>query len=137
MDYNQRKIMAIAFCKMIPIGTKVKRGRLKNLLERLEKESEKEMQKTLPISQNDLLDMKAKVVRLQKIIGWDGKDKHPMTAVSFALKIVDEFNMPKIVFLMNEITDYFERAGALYPACNWAGGLAADKWDEIVMGGEK
>lgn len=134
INSNSLKIIELAFVKMLPMGTELGRnqGRLKTLFRKLEKQADIEMAKTTPISKVELDHLKELAFHLQIATGWTGKSKHPATAISFVLDVIDSRNFENITETLMEIVDYYERAGKLPPACNWAGNLAAEKWRTLL-----
>lgn len=134
INQNSLQIIELAFVKMLPMGTELGRnqGRLKSLFQRLERQAEREMSRTIPVSTMELEKIKELAFGLQIATGWTGKSKHPATAISFVLDVIDSKNFGSITEILFEIIDYYERAKKLPPPCNWAGHLAAEKWRTLL-----
>lgn len=81
-----------------------------------------------------------KIFEFATVTGWERKQKHVATFASFALEMIENspFTYPdKITDLLNDLIDYFERAGRITTAPFFAGGVAYEKWNQIIYGGSR
>lgn len=107
-----------------------KPGRLNNLYRKLQREVNRELP-AVKYTRAELSVLNDTIERFADATGWNGKERHALTYVSFLLALFDG-QYPQIVAILNDIVDYFERGGNLLPANCWAGARAQEKWTEIV-----
>jgi len=63
---------------------------------------------------------------------WEGKEKSIGTYLSFILCVMDAYqDTDSIIKIINQICAYFEDSGQWSPACNRAGALAFERWEEV------
>lgn len=137
MNQSNKKLLELAMVASIREFTKETQsnGRLNNLYSRLSKIAFKEIEKIPRPSPLEIEKIGQLVDRFGKSTGWLGKEKHIATLASFCLGMIEdsEFNFnPRIVETLNDIIDYFERAGESPAPSFWAGGVAAEKWHNII-----
>lgn len=112
-----------------------KQGRLRGLNHKIIKQVDSIL-RTLPrTGYLDMLNISEKIFEFAKETGWEKKEKHVVTFASFALEMIERspFEYPdKITEYLNDLVDYFERAGRVNTAPMWAGGVAYEKWEQII-----
>jgi hypothetical protein len=134
MKKSDLKHMAeLALIRAIPdlIVGGLGRGRLKSLMSRLQKAVDLDLEKMRRPKKRDLDNIWEIVETFRKQSGWDKKGHHPGTLVCFCLALIDrsdrKFN-PRILTLLNDISDYYDRAGDLHRPSLWAADLACKRW---------
>ena len=137
MTPQNRKMAELAMVISIPEFTKgeVKNGRLKNLYQKLTKTATMELERIPKASIVELVEIEDKVANFGKETGWEGKEKHIVTLASFCLGMLENSKSKfdsKIIEILNDIVDYFERAEKAPGPSFWAGSVAASKWNAIM-----
>jgi len=135
-DNDLKHITELGLIRSIPdlmVG-KMKPGRLKNLMARLQAAVDIDLGKiAMTLSTSDAYKIKDILDNFEHVSRF-GKQKHVGTMVSFCLAFIEksdrEFN-EKIIETLNQICDYYERVGDLHVASMWSGDLACDKWENI------
>jgi len=113
----------------------LKKGRLKNQYKRLEKETTKALQVFPKISTSDVKKAEKVLNKFGKLTGWQHKERHVATLVSFALEILENsefFYSRKTIDALVNIHDYYERASDVQPICYRAGEIAYQKWQKVL-----
>jgi len=81
---------------------------------------------------------KSRIDRFQRLLGWDNRERHMLSLVSFSLALIDESNFdyqkyaPKIIEYLNDIYDYFDRGNKAHLLCCVSGAVAMDKWKTVI-----
>lgn len=131
-------IADLALIRALPefMAGKLKEGRLKNKSNLLIKAVDQDLKRLGPISDFELEMVRLKMIEFGKRTGWQKKEKHLATLLSFLLAMVEDssfyFN-PKILENLNHMFDYFDNAGDAKIICNVAGAIANTKWQSIKM----
>lgn len=133
---EQRKIAELALIRSIPTKEfddgKMENGRLKGLFLKLQKLADKELGKLLQWpDQDDIAAIGIKLDEFGRITGWNGKERHVTSMISFCLGMIEESENrinPAIIDTLNKIIDYFERTGKQRQLCYLSGQVAAEKW---------
>lgn len=137
MTPSNKKMLELCTIICIPEFTKAKvqNGRLKRRYQKLEEEIEKELKVLPKMSTLNRIRCDELLQRFFKETGWEGHGKHIATLASFCLGMLEdsefEYN-PKITDILNDIVDYFDRAGKAPGASFWSGSLAVDKWNLVI-----
>jgi len=131
-----KKLSELALIRALPdfIIGKLKPGRLKNKCDRLIRLIDAEIIKIPKITTKDAYDVKLRMQEFGKRTGWENKERHVVTLVSFHLAMIEESEFeydPKIGQYLTDIFDYFERKEGSRPICYVAGDIAMTKWKEI------
>lgn len=130
-------MLELAMVISIPELTKgmVNNGRLKSLYNRLTKAATNELDK-IPIATSiELYEIGSKIAKFGKETGWEGKERHIVTLASFCLGMLENSANKldsKIIEILNDIVDYFDRAKKAPGPSFWAGSVAADRWKKII-----
>lgn len=131
-----KHVTELALIRSIPdlMTSKLKNGRLKNLMLRLQAAVDIDLGKLCgKIGPTDIKKIEF-ILENFKSVAKFGKQKHVGTLVSFCLSLIEksdrEFN-EKIVETLNLICDYYERVGDLHVASMWSGDLASERWESI------
>lgn len=123
----------LALIRAIPdlIVGGLERGRLKSIMARLQKSVDLDLAKMRRPSKKDTDWIWEIVDTFRRQSGWGKRHHHPGTLVCFCLAIIDrsgrKFN-PKILNLLNDISEYYDRAGDLHRPSMWAADLACKRW---------
>jgi hypothetical protein len=128
-----KHLAELALIRAIPdlIVGGLERGRLKSLMTRLQKAVDLDLAKMRRPTKKDLDQVWEIVDTFRQQSGWDKKHHHPGTLVCFCLAVIDGSDRkinPRIIDALNQITDYYDRAGDLHPPSLWAADLACRKW---------
>jgi hypothetical protein len=105
--------------------------KLNGLIERAAKVASREQKKLGRPSMTIAYEIATMYSALCKKTNWDKNPKHPLTFVNFCLEILENHNYPKIVEVLEDITEHFENGKNAPRPCFWAGTLAYNKWDTI------
>ena len=136
MSVSARKTTELTLVRAIEhLVVEKKNGRLTGLLNRLVKAVDKELGRINGLSQSDIDEIGKRINTFAVSTGWLGKQRHLCTIVSFCLAMLDQSEFAynqKITDILNEIYDYFDRAGKAPYQCNWAGSLAMEKWLKVT-----
>jgi len=132
---KETKVAELALIRAIPdsLIPKTKPGRLQGRLVKLRTEIDK-MFNGYVLQGAELEKVQQKIMAFAEKSGWEGKEKHVCTAISFMLAMIEdsEHTYPeKITELLNDILDYFERKKTTKQLCYIAGDIAAKKWRGI------
>lgn len=133
---DQKHMTELALIRSIPdlIVGGLKRGRLKGLMTKLQKAVDVDLCKMPKPTSLDLKSIEAVLDTFGDISGWNKKGHHTGTLVCFCLSLIDrsdrKFN-GRILQNLNEIADYYDRAGDLSRPSLWAGDLACKKWNAL------
>jgi len=129
--YELALIRSILACTT---GT-LEEGRLKNQYNRLEKETTKALRSFPQISTDDVKKAEKILNDFGKLTGWQHKERHVATLVSFALEIIEKSEFiysQKTVDALVNIHDYYDRVGDVMPICHRAGEIAWEKWQQVL-----
>jgi len=136
-EKQEQQLYELALTRSILACTKgtLEEGRLKNQYKLLEKETTKALRSFPQISTDDVAKAEKVLNEFGKLTGWQHKERHVATLVSFALEILEnsEFKYSKktIDALVN-IHDYYERVSDVQPICYRAGEIAYQKWQKVL-----
>jgi len=89
------------------------KGRLKNMLKRLQKASVKEVQRMPKLTDNDKDTVRDLVVEFGRVTKWDSKPLHFITHISFFLAMVEASDHPyrdEMFDVLNSLVEYYDRA---------------------------
>ena len=117
----------------------IKKGRLRRLYKDLEKCMYKELRKFQFVSNDECRQAEEIVTAFGEKTGWLNAPRHIMTHISFYAAMMEEstYQFPKKAFrIMNDITDFFERAGHHYIQNDMSGEVALNGWLEMKSKGE-
>lgn len=108
-------------------------GRLRGLYRKLQKETDRLLGKQPMVGKLDEKILEEKLTAWAMKTGWRGKGKHPVSVVVFLIGIVSDFikDDTKLIAILQNIYDYFDRAGQVYNACLPAGTLASNRFSAI------
>jgi len=130
-----KHIAELAMVRAIPLtADDVPRGRIKGLLVKLAIQSQKELNALPEIPGRDYQMIIDKIADWGEMT-WGHKKVHAVSMVSFALGMIEnsDFKYPaKLIKILSDITDYYDRDGKAPGICFNSGSVAADKW-AIVM----
>ncbi len=125
--------MALAMADQLEPQTKT--GRLKSLFQKLEKTVISEFQRTGGLTKKETKAANQIVIRFADISGWEGKPRHICTKINFLLALYDDRPWgARVIRVLNDIYQYFERIGDAPASCLWAGALAVKKWEVALNG---
>jgi len=117
---------------------KLKPGRLANRVDRLNKAVDKILDNKIKLNDYQVKISKSRIDRFQRLLGWDNRERHMLSLVSFSLALIEEsdFNYqkyaPKIIQCLNDIYDYFDRGNNAHLLCCVSGEVAMDKWRIVI-----
>jgi len=129
--YELALIQSILSCTM----GKLEGGRLKNQYAKLEKETATQLRRLPKVSTADIKKAEKVLGEFGRLTGWERKERHIATLVSFVLEIIEksEFSYsPKTVDALVNIHDYYDRVGDVMPICHRAGEIAWEKWQKTL-----
>jgi len=124
-----RELSELALAHGLADIAKTKPGRLRNLLEKLRSAAAVHIRK-IPKYTDEVERVGAKLDEFHAATGWNGKERHVMTYISFLSDLFDG-RYPEIHRIIADITEHYERNEPLKPAFFWAGAMAAEKWRSI------
>jgi hypothetical protein len=130
----QEKIKRYAFCIALEQHSIREQGRLNGLLIKLRKEAERNLSTMPPLSQHQARQCMADIESFIDRAGWNRKDtKHCVTWANFVLAILEDApkEFDRIISILKEIVDYFERKKTVPAPCYWSSARAA----EVFLGG--
>lgn len=111
----------------------LKPGRLQGKFIALQKEADKQLS-LMGIHEAELEELKIVLDSFAVSTGWADNSRSVGTILSFVMQMVEDSRnkfRTKILELLNEIFDYFERVKPFSPLCYNAGAVAAEKWQRI------
>jgi len=106
----------------------LKKGRLKNLLRRLSKESEKQIRKLPAPSTSAMEEIRVALDKFAESTGWSKKQKHLQTYVAAISLIIEKRGYKRINSILVDINDYQERYKKIQPSCYWSAEIVEQKW---------
>lgn len=125
--------LALALALADQLEPKTQQGRLKTLFRKLEKTVMDEFKDTRKLTRAESEAAKRIVIRFADVSGWDGKPRHICTKINFLLALYeDRPYAQKIIPVLNNIYEYFDRAGDAPAASLWSGCLAMEKWEAVL-----
>jgi hypothetical protein len=130
----QDKIKRYAFCIALEQHSIRHNGRLDGLLKKLRKEAERNLALMPRLSSIEAKRCTDDIMQFIDKAGWNRKDtKHAVTWANFVLAILEDApkEFDRIVSILREIVDYFERAKTVPAPCYWSSARAA----EVFLGG--
>ena len=133
-NMNKTAELSLLLCLPENVLPHVQKGRLQNKLIKLQEAVDTEFNIMPYINKEEKEKATAKITEFGNTTGWDRKEKHPVTLVSFLLEMIEnsEFTYrPKITEILNDIFAYYERGKQAYTACCTAGKTGHKKWDEL------
>lgn len=113
---------------------KLKPGRLKNLFQKLQVETARDLHRIIGVNSAMQVETANRLEEFMHSTGWYNKSKHIMTFLSFLLAMIENSESkfsPKITDTLNKIVEYFEAGGEARIQCFWAGDVAARKWEAL------
>lgn len=139
MKKLHKNIAELAMVNAIPLTAtnNIPRGRVRGLLDRLQKISMRQLYALPDVSKSEYEQIIDRVAKWGELT-WGKKEVHAVTMCSFALGMIEnsEFKYPaRLVDTLVDIVDFYDRKGKAMGICMLSGGLAADKW-KMVMEGE-
>ena len=140
MTPTMRKMAELAMIRAIPdliIGD-VKPGRLKRVLTDLTAEVDLALERLPQPTCSDMIAVEGKINEFGRLSRWEGKERNVNTMALFCQSMIEESDFEfsaKIVELLVDLVDYFERVGKTPDASYLAGGLAAKKWRAVTRYG--
>ena len=92
---------------------KLKKGRLKRFIKKLEKQVLQGMRTVQPVQDHEIETFSNKLDKFMEASGWEGKGLSMPLVVSFCLLIAEAYNMPNaLIDTLLAIFDYYDRAQA-------------------------
>ena len=133
MNKKTDKILELALIRSIKTQLKesLNKGRLKNLLDKLEDLVDIELSFIEKITVKESLYIMDFVKRFGERTGWEGKEKSVSTLVSFCLTLIESSNFkynPKIELILKEIFFYLENGNDAKPDSSLSGLLGFQEW---------
>jgi len=126
---NQEKIKRYAYCIALEQYSVRKAGRLDGLLKKLRKEAEHNLGNLPKLSQIETDRCARDMTDFISRAGWDRKDtKHLVTWANFVLAILEDApkEFDRIIEILNQIVEYYERAKTVPAPCYWSSARAAE-----------
>jgi len=135
LEKHLQKIAILSVIKALPdwMDSKLPQGRLQALMNRLQRETQREFLTGRRLYADEVSMLVGKVQLWVDQVGWDKKPRHVCTITSFLIYLVVDY-LPenrKLLELLEEIYNYFERIGKNPVSCEWAGTRAAGIFSEI------
>jgi len=135
MKNKIEKYSELAMIRALPdfIVGSLNPGRLKNRCEKLLKLVDSELAKLPEPTYNELNKISDRIKLFGKASGWEGKQRHTVSVVSFLLAMIEESSFShnqKIINTLNDIFNYFERNRDAKPLCLKSGEIASQKWEK-------
>lgn len=131
MQPKHKKIAALGLCRALPDLARIPKGRLENLFKKLVREVDKNLANNL--YNWELVVIRERLDKFRDASGWGKKERHICTYVTFCMAVCEDTGLPQaIIDRLADIWYHFDRVGKAPAASNWAGVLAAEKWDKIV-----
>lgn len=132
-----KEIAILAITKNMPDQTadSQQEGRLKRLYNNLDKEAIRLLGYYKVITAKDKKALDGKLTEWTKLTRWDSVGKHPVTVVSFLIGITSD-NLKKdgkLLKILQDIFDYFDRNKKAYPACLVGGYSASQKFNSVFI----
>ena len=123
----------LSYIRAIPdlLHGELKYGRLNNLYNKLKKAVDADLVSLPALSDSDVLVIRDIIVEFGEKTGWTNKRRHIATLLSFAIAIIEASehpHNPKIITILNDIIDYYDRKQHFKFICCNAGAVAAEKW---------
>lgn len=128
MEKIHEKTTRYALVLALATHTRCQNGRLRGLLGRLEKEANRNISKLPFLNNSDIKICVDRIMAFEKEVGWDKNDKkHVLTFANFLLGVLDDAppEFDRIIAILREVVDYFERVGTVPAPCYWGGARAA------------
>ena len=124
------RIAKLAMVRMIPefFLDKVPPGRLHGRLLKLQNEVDSMLSRMPPPTPEQNRAIYKIVSNFGYLSGWEGKERHIITVISFVMALVNDEKWDKINDLLVDIHDYYERVGDTNQLCYIGGNIAAEKW---------
>lgn len=114
---------------------KLKRGKLRTLIERLERQAIKELQ-LVPDKTKETTNTACKIIDMwTSSAGWNNDKEHPATLINFCAGMIDKSYhkySATIIGIMADILDYYARVGADVSLVYEEAEEAIEKWDSIM-----
>lgn len=140
IERRLKEIAELALIGAVPEIVKgMKPGRGKNLCDRLSMSVHKTLAVMPEIRKEDIDMIQAAIGEFGRITGWEGKERHMTTYLSFCADLIErsESKFDKCIMeSLNDLVEYFEIGGNLRVQNCWSGALAADKWFSLFEGGK-
>jgi len=135
MNLLHKKIASLSLIRAIPLtADNLPQGRIRGLLVRLAKQSQKELNALPEVSKHEYEMIIDRVADWGEMT-WGHKKVHAVSMISFALGMIEDsdFKYPaRLIETLTDIVDYYDRAGKAPALCMVSGVVAADKW-KIIM----
>jgi len=135
LEKHLQKIAILSVIKALPdwMDSKLPQGRLQALMNRLQLETQREFMSGRRLYADEVSMLTGKVQLWVDKVGWDKKPKHVCTITSFLIYLVVDY-MPenrKLLEILEQIYNYYERDGKNPVSCEWAGTRSAEIFSEI------
>lgn len=135
MTDNEIRITGIlAITKNFPdqIASAEPQGRLKGLYRKLDTEVIRLLGYCPNFTGDDENKLNDKLTNWVRLTKWGEKSKHPVTVAVFLIGIISDNvkNCGKLLTILQEIFDYFDRANKAYTACLPGGYFASQKFNQ-------
>lgn len=115
------------------LSTDLKPGRLQGRFVTLQKEVDQQLS-LLFVNDEELEVLKDVLDNFAELTGWADKSRSVGTILSFVMQMIEDSDNefpPKILTILNEIVDYFERVRPFSALCYTAGTIASNKWQKV------
>lgn len=119
----------------LSVHAKTEKGRMKNLLWKLAEAADGELARMKKMTKKDKAEIAETLLRFGKESGWELKPKALPTHLSLFADNLESANYtfnPKILVYINQIVEHLEQADRVHMASCWAGGLAGERWRNVV-----
>lgn len=135
MNPSTRHTAELALIYSVPtITNAAEKSRLCNLLKRLQKYAQKDLNKKPFLTNMELSKIIEKIQSWGNETGWLNDKKHVGTLLSFCADMIENSKFkfhPRILETINDIIAHLEAGGDFkYQSC-WAGSLAAERWEKM------
>lgn len=117
------------------VHAKTEKGRLKNLLWKLAEVTDAEIARMPKMTKKDKAQISESLARFGTASRWELKPKALSTHLSFFADNLENAQYrynPRILVIINQIIEHMEQADRVHVASCWAGGLAGERWREVV-----
>lgn len=119
----------------LSVHAKTQKGRMKNMLWKLAEAADGELARMKKMTKKDKAEIADTLLRFGTESGWENKPKALSTHLSFFADNLENANYgfdPRILVYINQITEHLEQADQVKTASCWAGGLAGERWRDVV-----
>ena len=139
MNTPMKRIADLALVRAVPdmiLGmNSVPNGRMRGLLERLQRAVDKELARGPALADGQIKAIGEKMFAFGQVTGWERKEKNMLTIINMLLALHEKERLPdRISQILCNIHDHLERGGHAPAATYWSGARAAELWMEVRNG---